>query len=333
MRYLGIAVVALAAAGCQDELTKYDTGKKGDIYFEYAGITASTQDSMFTAVLQYGQRLPEKVIEIPVSVMGKVVDYEREMAVASVLRTDLDNIAIPGTDYVIERSVVPAGSVKGTVRIKLLRTSKLDAAGEKGLHLEVFLLPNDNFDTDYFAVSSSALLNPTSEAPMKGESPAKYYSMDARKYKVNYNNASESSILWNATATSATAAKYMIQYYGSEATVNAEWIKVFSEHSGLPLEYWYPDPGENDYYMKVREVCTAYQDNVLVDFTDTAKYPISSVWGYYVQAVMTGMVNGNFAPLRSINRYLKRYEEENGHKLTDSNGAVIELPTGSQVYQ
>lgn len=331
MRYVGITAVVLAAVGCQDELTKYDVSQKGDIYFEYAGITDNNAtDSIYVGVLDRGAKVEEMLVEIPVAIMGKVVDYDREIKLASGWRTGIDNMALPDVDFVFEKSVIPAGETRGFARVKFLRTPRLDAAGVKGLHAEFVLMPNEDFNTNYWTVSSPSLLNKSSDEPMNGKSPAVYFGMSAIRFKVNFNNATEQSPLFNPQANLGYST--FSNYFNTADKVNGDWLRVYMDQTGYGYEYWFPDMSATEElgpmaFMK--EKIIGYFGERYAAQMPTA--PAAQLWQMY-GAMLFDQMNG-YASLRRINRYLKIYEFTHGEKLKDSEGNVIELGASAARYQ
>lgn len=116
-KYIGItALLAVYGACTNEDYQLYDTTQKDSVFFNYID-----EDEESAVSLEYAFNFDiatVHTVEIPVSLMGMPVDYDREIKLEPVAdETDM----VEGTHYTIEDAVIPANEVESTVKINLLR--------------------------------------------------------------------------------------------------------------------------------------------------------------------------------------------------------------------
>lgn len=104
-----------AISSCDSqEIPVYDV-KNSVVYFE----------SKSTDLSLRGVTDPSKDFTVKLSMFGPVCDYDREIAV-EVVDSSFNN-AVEGVDFEILSAMVPAGSMKGEMKVRLMNAENLDA--------------------------------------------------------------------------------------------------------------------------------------------------------------------------------------------------------------
>lgn len=115
---IAVVLAAGAAACTEDDYKLYDTGQKDAVFFEYR-TPSNAVDTATHYAFNYdiGE---EHVIEVPVILMGMPSSHDRTITVNVVPeKTDMNET----TNYVIDEAVLPAGEVKTSVKIHLVRNA------------------------------------------------------------------------------------------------------------------------------------------------------------------------------------------------------------------
>lgn len=126
------------SACTNEDYPLYDTGQKDSVFFEYLNDDEEIVSSIDYA---FNYNIEETyTIEIPVRLMGMPVDYDRQLTLAPVKEeTDM----VEGTHYTVEPAVIPANTVKTTVKVILLR-GRDPAILERSFKLRLELIENDD---------------------------------------------------------------------------------------------------------------------------------------------------------------------------------------------
>lgn len=142
----------IAVIGCsKNEVIMYDDAEKDGIFIQQRTgtsynssgiITSSTySDSSTISLVNYAADRKEFTLSVPIQIMGKVSNVDR--TVAFKINKELTT-AIEGEDFQINYDTlrVLAGANKATLRIKIIRTPKLQ---KKEVCIAVELVENENF--------------------------------------------------------------------------------------------------------------------------------------------------------------------------------------------
>ncbi len=230
--------------------------------------------------------------------MGPTVDYDREITFKGEGSTwpepEEDDegegddtratsippqLAVEGRDFVLLESIIPADSIWGVVRVKILASDELLATGYDGMQLKLTLLPNENFDTNYTAVNDMSKWDEEKEA----------YTMSGIVYKINFQAGTEGSALWEQSTWSrlnvGTQYSYWIDAIG-DYSVNK--INLIIDATDTTWEFWHPS-------------------TETLERMNTQSYMTT----YYIPWALSqgGQGAGN---LRAINKEIARLTAENG---------------------
>jgi hypothetical protein len=117
-KYLGwVLMLGLVFAACTDEdYLKYDTTQKDSLFFQYLDETNTKADHM-EYVFNYDIATVHTV-ELPISLMGMPVDYDREIALKVI---DENTTMQEGIHYTFDNLVLPANATESVIKINLLR--------------------------------------------------------------------------------------------------------------------------------------------------------------------------------------------------------------------
>lgn len=128
----GVAIVFMLA-GCNDTYMEFDKNLAA-LGFEYG---KSSDSIVYSFVLH--PETTEGELKIPFRLMGFPMSTDRIVGV----ETDkIQSTAVEGKDFVIEPSVLQADSVKGVIKVKVMKTTELDR-GE--LTATIRLRANESF--------------------------------------------------------------------------------------------------------------------------------------------------------------------------------------------
>lgn len=131
-----LAGIAAGFVSCGDTWLKYDTSRKGKLYFSTG--KGTDLDKYISTDVSFAL-LDESVKELPatvtVSLMGTIADYDRTFAVTAIhdttsyftsggIHRELVD-AKEGEDYTLGQLFIPAGAVKGEIEVTVKRTEKI----------------------------------------------------------------------------------------------------------------------------------------------------------------------------------------------------------------
>lgn len=270
LKYLGIiAAAACLAVSCKQDLPTYDT-LTTNVYFAFGNVESNVTDSTSLAILKNGSPV-DSVIKVNVVIMGQPVGYDRPIAFE--IPADGYSSAVAGRDLELltTESFIPANSVKGAVKIKLLNSDELTAAGSIGLKFKVRLLPNEHFTTN---------LSSLSDKTVDDDEERKKYKMNSLNFKIRFNNDTQESILWNSETYGTTTQgvnqhKLWVDMWGkfspekvkmiieasdggiTEDELYPYWEYIISQVSGRPL----PPPTSSAYTYAVMQVYNSSRRN------------------------------------------------------------------------
>lgn len=125
-----LVIVLLTAMGCKEESLLYsgENSKESGVYFfsvastDINGNPLSYRDSLLTQFENDPIIYTERIVNVPVKVLGSIVDYDRTFKVKINGGT-----AVEGKDYEKLKSeyTIPAGKALTTIPVKLFRTARL----------------------------------------------------------------------------------------------------------------------------------------------------------------------------------------------------------------
>lgn len=138
--YIAITAAIASMTGCSvDEIDTFSGGPQ--VYFErIAG--SGTADSLTYSFAVQPTDLMTDVVEIPITVTGNAVDYDRKVNV------EIDRAATTateGVEYNITPTVIPAGEFGTKLRVEIHRTP---AIAEEERCVVMRLLPSDGLNID-----------------------------------------------------------------------------------------------------------------------------------------------------------------------------------------
>ena len=108
--------VALLTSCSEQEYKLYDTKQTDAVFFDYKNANGDAADSVNYA-FNY-DIANTHTLELPVTLMGMPADHDRQITIKPVAdSTDM----VENVNYTIEGAIVPANSVKGTIKVNLLR--------------------------------------------------------------------------------------------------------------------------------------------------------------------------------------------------------------------
>lgn len=137
--FLLSGLVLLLAISCRkDEIDPY-SGNDNSICFAAQSVSFSFR----------GMTEDKKTFIIPLTLIGHVVDYDREVTV-KVLDSE-KNTAVENTDFVLKKAMVKAGATKGELEIEINNLS-LD---KERLCVYLEIIPNSHFKTGYVKYMSA----------------------------------------------------------------------------------------------------------------------------------------------------------------------------------
>jgi hypothetical protein len=141
-----LPIALLVMAGCTKQtLMTYDqTASGSSIYFSQrtlTGVPITEQDIAFGYV---PANIIDSVITLPVRVTGSPSDSDRVFALQMADTSTMQE----GVDYdFYEQPVIKAGTISSSVKIIIHRTDALRDS-TKNFHLNMQLVPNENFNID-----------------------------------------------------------------------------------------------------------------------------------------------------------------------------------------
>ena len=136
---LGLLML-VAVIGCSEQ-DDFDYTGGAQVYFKrVAG--SGTADSVTYSFAVRDNDLEMDVIEIPLVVTGKGVDYDREVNLVVV---DEKTTAVKDVDYVMEKVVFTAGAVETVLKVRVNRTEGLKQE-ERAIFLQI--LPTEGLGVD-----------------------------------------------------------------------------------------------------------------------------------------------------------------------------------------
>lgn len=193
-KYLyAVATIMLCAACADDDYLIYDTTQKDSVFFEYIDSKEEVIDSV-DYVFNYNIA-SSYTIEIPVRLMGMPVSHDRQIALKPVAElTDM----VEGIHYAIESAVLPADSVKTTVKVQLLRDND-PLLQQRQFRLTLNLIENDDLRAvgeKQFTITYSDIRPESKPGWWSSYSPLPIYSFEAAQvfFKYFYENAPEANI-------------------------------------------------------------------------------------------------------------------------------------------
>lgn len=144
IRYiLTVCSVAMLCSCVEDDLTTYSSNDS--IYFSPSvegAVATNPFDSLFYSLGLVPNSFTDSLISIPVKVMGKVVDYDREFSV----ELSAGSTAVEGTNFEFANDLlIPAGQIAAEVQIRLFKTPDIL---EDTVNIGLRLLSNEHFGTD-----------------------------------------------------------------------------------------------------------------------------------------------------------------------------------------
>lgn len=153
-----LALITVLGGSCQkDDYVKYDEGY-ASLRFVY---TASGNDSIVYSFALHPDK-QEDVVEIPFKLIGLANGQAREIGVEVVKEK---TTALENDHFIVETSELPANSIKGTLKVKVKKTSDLE---DHNLTITLRLCSNANFvaaplnENTYRIVLTDHLTKPTS---------------------------------------------------------------------------------------------------------------------------------------------------------------------------
>ena len=136
---LGLLML-VAVIGCSEQ-DDFDYTGGAQVYFKrVAG--SGTADSVTYSFAVRDNDLEMDVIEVPLVVTGKGVDYDREVNLVVV---DEKTTAVKDVDYVMEKVVFTAGAVETVLKVRVNRTEGLKQE-ERAIFLQI--LPTEGLGVD-----------------------------------------------------------------------------------------------------------------------------------------------------------------------------------------
>lgn len=142
-------IFSLTFVSCkEDELMGYQLDD--NIFFSWARTTFA--DSLDISFIYDITPKADSTVQVPVSVMGNVVDHNREFKFVVDKET---TTAQEGTEYKLksETCVIPAGQETGYIEVILYNTDDL---AKKSVQIGLRLEPNSNFKTNYTYIESGS---------------------------------------------------------------------------------------------------------------------------------------------------------------------------------
>ena len=138
--FLVCVIGLIVLAGCaKDEIDRYSGGAQ--VYFErIAG--SGTNDSMTYSFAVRSNDLQFDTVEIPITMTGPRGAVDREI---SILVDKAKSTAVEGIDYLMGKAVIPAGSYRAILKIRVNRSEEMKLQ-ERSVCL--LLLPTMELGTD-----------------------------------------------------------------------------------------------------------------------------------------------------------------------------------------
>ncbi len=210
-----LPLIATNISSCDhEEIPVYEDVDR--IYFRYADETSSPENEDNTTI-NMGYDIPLKddsTISVPIKLMGRISNIDRTVNVE--LMKD-ESTAIEGEDIEIISANLPANSIYGEVKMKIYRTTNIDAETRLA---RIRLISNENFHTDYSTVSSNSGKN-------------------GLIYNVYFTANADKPSLWTASMSSMMLEAYFGEY-------SNEKIVVMCEACGFTRDFFNIDPEDND---------------------------------------------------------------------------------------
>jgi len=188
-----VAAMALCVACTDDDYLVYDTAQKDSVFFEYLNSKEEVVDSV-DFIFNYNIA-SSYTIEIPVRLMGMPISRDRQIALEPVAElTDM----VEGTHYNIESAVLPADSVKTTIKVKLLRDND-PLLQERQFRLTLNLVENDDLRAvgeKQFTITYSDIRPENKPSWWVSYSPLPVYTFEAAQmfFEYFYANAPKANI-------------------------------------------------------------------------------------------------------------------------------------------
>ena len=231
MKRLAILILTvLLAASCKGTWLMYDTSQRDHLYFTVDGAV-----NVFSFALL---NTDEAEYQAPVTILGTPKDYDRVCPVQIVEATEKviesggDTFpvmtAVSGKDYTAGELVVPAGSVKGTLSLKLFRNGSMKGIYKK---IDIRIVPDDEF-LPMVPDSSSmkAIITPEFILYVTDGEPS-----CPEWWKTEYGSV---DYQWGAYYGTFAPAKYrkMLEYYHAIAGKNAPLYEELLVKYGLNID-------------------------------------------------------------------------------------------------
>lgn len=325
-----MAAVAFGLLACQED--RLDTYSGTDnYYFSFANKngrgqsgtdpwSGSAVDSTSLSIIHADGVARDSVIKIPVTLMGAPVSHVRAITGEGVV--DATTTAVPGEDYEVMPSEIPADSMNGFLNVKLINSQRLTDAGADGLKLKVRLTANSDLGTEYTTLNDPAAAADTVRK------------MNALTFKVIYNNATRMSLLWTSTNLQLSTFKGLFGEWSSAKQALIISLTELGNETTPAAEYWDPPTAEFVWLQRRAgfSMSTTPFENVSAGMLTTA-------WTYYIYQLCglpDGVMNTSartYATLRAVNKALNAYKNSHGGQpMLDENGEEIKLGTTGQTY-
>ncbi|MFC2109905.1 DUF4843 domain-containing protein [Bacteroidota bacterium] len=202
--------VALSIMACtEDKLDLYDGAGKSILYFQWSvdgfrNDVGNKLDSISVSFASRGEEITDSIYNIPVKILGNLSNIDRPFKV-QVLPA---STAVEGVDYTMPDNVfIPAQSATGVLPITLLRSQTMLS---EAVSIEVRLVANENFDTNYYG--SSEKLN--SNVPLK-----------YNEFKLIASDILNKPLLWSSVV-------------GILGEYSAKKFRLYASVNNIPLPNW-----------------------------------------------------------------------------------------------
>jgi hypothetical protein len=194
-KYLGwVLMLGLVFTACTDEdYLTYDTTQKDSLFFQYKD-ASDTQTDHMEYVFNY-DIANMHTVELPVSLMGMPVDYDREISLKVI---DENTTMKENVHYTFENLVLPANATESVIKINLLRDNDPEIQ-EKEFTLQFELDESDDLRSvgqNIFTITYSDIRPTTRPAWWYTYSPVPVYSFEAAQkfFEYFYKYAPEANI-------------------------------------------------------------------------------------------------------------------------------------------
>lgn len=208
-KILGVLVMIIAFTSCSDKYLEYDESLSS-VRFVY---NRALEDSVtYSFALHPG--VNEDVIEIPLQLIGLTSSVDREVGVV------IDNdktTATENSNFTIERSVIPADSITGKLRVTVKRTPNLE---NETLVIAFKLSENGNFTASPINKSTFKIIL-TGKLIKPSDWPFNEYSRVKHEFVIKVTGKGTNYGEWNA--------QQLIYYLGE---LNKALYEYNKEHPG-----------------------------------------------------------------------------------------------------